>query len=575
MWRIIINGPGYFDTTYDLPEGATHVGRAEENDIVLSGDLVSRRHARFRVSGGQLEFEDLGSRNGSRVNGNPVAAPVNLQIGDTVGVGENTLAIRQPSPVEDAETELVDLGAGRVRRVSRGVNIDRAVILAKDVRESVVLRLLDNVGSVDTSRSPFHGEEPFVSEEDSGTRWVPSTERPPVNFDSLLLLYKVAEKLSTAPSLQAFLDETADRVMERVNATTAVILLRHPAGQMVPATVRHRGQLARGEVPISDAVVDAALAQGAALAVADVKDDLRFAQRESVILYNVDQVLCVPIGHGAPYLGVLYLNKSAEAEGSVEPLLDLCTAVAHLIATGLDKFRPERDSAEERLRRVLERFHPPAVVDRRVLEVRSGTAAAMDERNVAVVVAELAGFSALAKRLPPKRVTELLSEFLQRMTGVIFSFEGTVAKFLGDSVMGIFGSPYSRGDDALRALRTALALRNECERTMAKCPEDERCALKVGVHVGKAWVGTVGSEARLDFTGVGEALNVAAWLTATAAPGQVLATGKLLATVGGRFDVVPLGQRELPQPGVNGAVRVAVFDVVEEDPRQATNPGPG
>ena len=50
MWQLIINGPGYFDTAYELPEGVTHLGRADENDIVLSGDLVSRKHARIHQS---------------------------------------------------------------------------------------------------------------------------------------------------------------------------------------------------------------------------------------------------------------------------------------------------------------------------------------------------------------------------------------------------------------------------------------------------------------------------------------------------------------------------------------------
>ena len=72
MWQLIINGPGYFDTAYELPEGVTHMGRADENDIVLSGDLVSRKHARITVKGDELQAEDLGSRNGSKVNGTPL-----------------------------------------------------------------------------------------------------------------------------------------------------------------------------------------------------------------------------------------------------------------------------------------------------------------------------------------------------------------------------------------------------------------------------------------------------------------------------------------------------------------------
>src|SRR3954468_11524180 len=140
MWQLIINGPGYFDTAYDLPEGETSLGRADENDIVLSGDLVSRKHARIRVKGDSLSVEDLGSRNGSKVNGNPLTGMVGLVAGDTVNVGENTLSIRQPAKVENAATEMVDLGAGGVRRFGvEGEDIAQAVMIAKNVRESVVL----------------------------------------------------------------------------------------------------------------------------------------------------------------------------------------------------------------------------------------------------------------------------------------------------------------------------------------------------------------------------------------------------------------------------------------------------
>src|SRR5690349_14125823 len=133
MWQLIINGPGYFDTTYDLPEGETMLGRADENDIVLSGDLVSRRHARIQARGDSLSVEDLGSRNGCRVNGQPLQGITELRPGDVVNVGENTLAIRQPAKVADAPTEMVDLAAGGVRRFGEGADIASAIMIAKNV----------------------------------------------------------------------------------------------------------------------------------------------------------------------------------------------------------------------------------------------------------------------------------------------------------------------------------------------------------------------------------------------------------------------------------------------------------
>lgn len=556
MWQLIINGPGYFDTNYDLPQGVTNLGRADENDIVLSGDLVSRRHARFKATGDELIVEDLGSRNGTRVNGEPLHGSCVLKAGDTVSVGENSLGVRQPAGVESAATEMVDIGAGGVKRYGRGSDIGGAVLISRDLRESVVLRALDNVVPFETGS----GEFPFTE-----------TARQ-INYEWLLTLYKIAERLSAASSLQEFLDEAADRVMERANATTAVVLLRHHTGVMVPAAVRHRGSLAKGEVPVSDAILDAALEKGAAIAVADVRDDRRFSQRESVILYGVDQVLCIPFKTGERFEGVLYLNRQSGDQGELNHILDLCTAVAHLISTGVDKFKTTAPPREERLRKSLERFHAPDIVQRRVQELtKAGEAqlTQMEERQCTILFADIAGFTQLTQKVPPARVVELLNEFYQRMTGLVFSFEGTVDKFVGDAVMAIFGAPYAKGDEPLRAVRCALGMRAEWERAMNRLPAQQRCYLRIGLNTGRVLAGTVGSEARLDYTAVGETVNVASWLTATAMPGQVLVTGKTLAAIGARFDVTPLGERIIHPP----REKVAVFEVIEEDVAHLTNPG--
>ncbi|MFZ5468212.1 MAG: adenylate/guanylate cyclase domain-containing protein [Myxococcota bacterium] len=561
MWQLVINGPGYFDTTYDLPEGATTMGRADENDIVLSGDLVSRRHARFLVKGAALSMEDLGSRNGTQVNGQELKGRVALKPGDTVSVGENSLTIRQPAIVESASTDVVDPGVRGVKRFGKGSDIGPAVILAKDIRDSAVLRALDNV-------APFTpGDSPFAETGETELRRSPSQ---PIAYDSLFLLYKVAERLAYSHSLQSFLEDTIDRVMERANATTAVVLLWQAAGGMVPAAVRHRGKLAKNEVPVSDAIIEAALAQRAALVVGDASRDKRFAQRESVILYGVDQVMCVPIGQNEPYTGVLYLNMATQASREVGPLLDLCTAVAHLIAAGVEKFQSLVAEPQDRLRRILERYHAPDIAALRAAELgRTAVLTQMEQRTATVLFADIAGFSTLAQKLSPAQVVELLNEFYQRMTRLIFSFEGTVDKFLGDAVMALFGAPYAKSDDPLRAVRTAIALRAEWNKAMLQRPTEQRTELKIGLSTGSLLSGIVGSEARVDFTAVGEVVNVAAWLSASAAPGQILITTQTLSAVAGRFDVRALGGRPLHA----AKAKVQAFEVIAEDTAGSTSPG--
>lgn len=557
MWQIIINGPGYFDTPYDLPEGITCLGRADENDIVLGGDLVSRRHARLHVEGDALRIEDMGSRNGSRVNGTPLQGSKPLSPGDTVTLGENTLTIRQPHTVESAATEMVDLGAGGVRRFGHGEDVSPAVLLTKNMKDLDVLRALDNF-------TPFPFEENLQASPIG-------TAAPRVSYETLVLLFRAAEALASSETLASFLDNVTDRVLERTEATTAVVLLRHPTGALVPAAVRHRGKLTAGEVPVSDAIVEEALRQGRALAVGDVRDDRRFAGRESVILYGVDRVLCIPIGREPPFAGVLYVNTPASGETTLEVMLDACSAVAHLVASGVQRFHPREGGGTSPLRRTLDRFHSPEVAERRATEaLRSGgRLPGLEERTLTVLYVEMVGFAALSAKLGALRAGAVLSEFHAKMSGLIFSFEGSVEAFLGESVRALFGAPYSQPDDAVRAVRASLALRMDWERAMSRRPAEERCGLRIGLHTTKALVGMVGEQSRLDFSAVGEGMPVARWLAATATPGQVLITGKTLASIGARFDVVPLGERVIRPP----RDRTAAFEVLEEDIAQITRPG--
>jgi class 3 adenylate cyclase len=260
-------------------------------------------------------------------------------------------------------------------------------------------------------------------------------------------------------------------------------------------------------------------------------------------------------------------------------MLEACTAVAHLVASGVQRFaahppHKQREAAGgsgSDLRRLLERFHPPEVAERRAAEAQrtGGRLPALEERPLTVLHVEMAGFAALCTRLGPVRATAVLNDFHAKMSGLLFSFEGAVEAFLGESVRALFGVPSAKPDDPVRAVRAGLALRTDWQRAMARRPVDERCELRIAIHTTKGFVGMVGPDSRLDLSAVGEGVPVAGWLASTAAPGQVLITGKTLASIGARFDVLPLGERLVRPP----KDKVAAFEVLEEDVPMLTNPG--
>lgn len=555
MWQIIINGPGYFDTPYDLPEGATCLGRADDNDIVLSGDQVSRRHARLQVAGDALTVEDLGSRNGTLRNGERTAGAQPVQPGDMLAIGENTLAVRQPSAAENARTDPIDLQSLHASGL-HGVEISGEVLASRELGDNPFLERFDQVEKFDSRR--------FAS----GAGLRQGTEE----LESLLLLVKVSEKLNTATSLHKFLEDVIDLMVDVAQARTGVALLLDERGKLVPAVVRHAARLAAGEIPVSDAIIAEVARRKLALAVMDAQGDERFAARESVVLYDLDQVICAPMLHRNELLGIVYLNRGSTDTSRVARLLDVVSAIAHMAANGVVTWRlKEKALNEERVRKALERFHAPAIVERVIADLQGGgkVDSSMEPKTVTVMFADISGFTPLTERLPPERVVNLLNEYYARMTKTVFSFDGTVDKFIGDAVMAIFGAPYGRADDASRAVRCALACRRDFVEMMQRRPPDERCDIKVGLNTGKVLAGTLGSEERIEYTALGDAVNIAARLQASANPGQVLITGQTLAAIGARFDVAPLGERELK----GKRRKVPVFEVIEEDSDLHTMPG--
>lgn len=513
MWQLLLNGPGYLDTPYELPDGETLLGRGEDNHVVLAGTLVSRRHARLVANGDELAVEDAGSRNGTLLNGKPVEGRAPLAPGDRLAIGENRLLVRRAEPgPRPAETVLF--------RHEPGLSLAR----------------LDRARALGAL-----AQGPEVS--------------------ALVLLYQVSERLASAPSLQRFLEEVADLVLGLARARTVVVKLRQGDG-LVPLAVRHRGgALAAGEVPVSRGVVEECVRSRVALCVADVAQDERFSSRESVLHYGFSQVICAPFLRDGQVEGLVYLTRDAD-DAPLQPLMEAIVTVAHLAGTGIEQQRlRERAAAEEQVRQRLARFLGTGLAAELAGHLDG---ARMDEREATLLFADISGFTPLTERLPAERVVALLDAFYRRMARVVFAHGGTVDKFIGDAVMAVFGAPRAGGDDAARALRAALAMRAEFEELMASWPDEERCRLKIGLNTGRVLAGIVGGDERLEYTAVGDAVNVAARLVGEAAPGQIVAGASTVAAAGPGFVVAPLGVRQVR--GRSGPVEVFELRGVEVVP---------
>lgn len=166
-----------------------------------------------------------------------------------------------------------------------------------------------------------------------------------------------------------------------------------------------------------------------------------------------------------------------------------------------------------------------------------------ERRDVTVLFCDVRGFTPLSERLSPEEVVSLLNEFYTLMIDTTFKHDGTLDKFLGDAVMSIFGAPIPHPDHSIRAIRTALAMQAGVEELSKRRMEagKEPIAVGIGVSAGEAVAGTVGTENRMEYTVIGDRVNLAARLEANAKPGQILMSQWTYEKVRDLVDVRPLG----------------------------------
>lgn len=163
-------------------------------------------------------------------------------------------------------------------------------------------------------------------------------------------------------------------------------------------------------------------------------------------------------------------------------------------------------------------------------------------RDVTLVFVDIRGFTPLSEKMEPEDVILILNEYLDLCTRAVFAYEGTLDKFIGDGVMSIFGAPMEQPDHPARAIRAALQMKKESAQLADSLVEKygRSVSFGIGINSGPAVVGNIGSKERLDYTAIGDTVNLAARLESNAKPGQILISQNTYERVQELFAVIPL-----------------------------------
>ena len=539
---------------HSLTKTETSIGRGKNNDVILSDTTVSRNHAKIIRSENSYLLVDLGSYNGTKVNEMPIQNTI-LKDKDLVKVGHNKLTF-----FEEDETAIT-------------VN-ESVILIPDDEEEKDDQRIVES--STQTEQEDLknlllknHGTSPKKPSADDSfaKKGITDLER---SNKVLFVLYEISKQLNSISDFSELLDKIMDLIFIIIDADYGFLILTGKKGddELIPVVVKYKNEnMKKNEkLTASRSIIKRVIQDKVSLLTSNAMKDTRFEHAKSLFLQQIRSAMCVPLWKKDKIIGVIQLWSIRVDNHFTQDDLQLLQTISSQMAMIIEQASlNEQIREEENLRRRLERFHSPQVID---MIIRSGQETKDDimepkDLTATILFADIIGFTPLSERMPPREINMLLNHFFSRMTDIIFEFEGTLDKYIGDAIMAVFGAPMEKEGDAERAILAALKMREELKKLMETNPPERQFNIRIGINTGRVVAGNIGSPKRMDYTVIGDAVNVASRLESIGAPDKILIGEATYKAVKGKFNIKEVGAKQIKGKASN----VMVYEVLDQCPQ--------
>jgi adenylate cyclase len=460
---------------------------------------VSRRHAELELVDAGIRVRDLGSTNGTFLNGERIIDAVATP-GARVSFGKVDFDVREEQvPTEAPGVDSLDA------TILRQVPVRGAADIAAQLSDHPLGASLLRIGG--------------ASVEDRQAR-------------KLALLLDIAKELSQQTEVDLLLDKVVGLTFQVMSVDRVAILMAGTDGELIPRVWRSRvDSLGSWRVPRS--ISRKAVEERVAVLIENAAVDQRFAGA-SVLLQRVQSALCAPLlGKQGTVLGLIYLDNLGATHSFTGEDLEFLTAFSGMAAVAI-----ENSQLIERVRReavVLSNFQRYFAPDlaQQIAGAERAVQLGGSKRRVVVLFSDIRGFTSLSERMSPDEIASLLTDYFTEMVEIVFEHGGSLDKFMGDAVMALWGAPLARDDDADQAMRAAIAMQRTLVRLNREWERKGRPQLSVGIgiNLGEVFAGNIGSDRRLEYTVIGDAVNTASRLCSEAGPAEVLIAEPFLATL--------------------------------------------
>ena len=558
---------GASDVSHHLAGEVVTIGRGAANAIALSDSACSSRHAQFLPDGAGWRIEDRGSLNGTYVNGERtqsarLANGDRIQLGSTELIYESQDAGRDSSHASSFLQSILAEDTESIRPAAdllgRSLMIDDAADENEETRFEMVA--VDSAKLAAASRSSERStlvlgpavQKALAPEPSAPAQRLPGESLAEVK---LRLIQQVSEKLVRIFDPKTLMDEILTIVMRQTGANRGLLCLLND--ERLPVPIAASGVEEGKPVRVSRTALNMVLERRSGVLIQQgiqAADMLR-----SLAEMQIYSTLCVPLWTGNDIVGILSLDSTQPTRLFTEEDLELLLAVAHQAAIGIERGRlSQMFEAERQVRGYLSKY-----LDNRIVEQIARRAAGADplapaERIVTVLFSDIVSFTKICEGLAPVEVAEFIGKYLTAMTEIVFAHGGTIDKYIGDALMALFGAPLPDEQSAVSAVRTALDMRDRIRDFPRPAGSKTPLRVRFGINTGSAVVGNIGSTRRLEYTAIGDAVNIAARLQTFARPNEICIDETTRQKIDGAFVVEEIGTIDVR----NRSEPVAVFKVL-------------
>ena len=492
------------EQSIDLQPGrAIVVGRAVTSDVPIYDPTISRRHAELSLTDGGVLVKDVGSSNGTFLNGARITEATATE-NDVITFGKVAFRVKE-----------VTTPAARPQVVPPPVSAEFAG--AKAAGGTIVRQLPVSVSG---------GVPAIVTATPSGASHlkVSAKSLEELREKKLELLLEISKELSKQQELDRLLDKVVEFTFQVMNVDRVSILLLEETGELVPRISRGRTAQSTASKHVPQSIARKVVEDRVAILSDNTAADERF-KGKSILIQSVRSAMCTPLmGTDQKVLGILYVDNLTATHSFSDDDLKFLIAFGSLAAVAI-----ENSQRSERLRREalvlsnFQRYFSPNIAQVIAQQQDAGRLPS-EKRPVVIFFSDIRGFTPMSETMSPDDIATLLTEYFTEMVELVFEHGGTLDKFMGDAIMALWGAPIAHEDDADRAMRCALDQLAALERLNQKWKEQGRPQLGIGIGInfGEVFAGNIGSDRRLEYTVIGDAVNTASRLCSSAGPNEIL-----------------------------------------------------